>query len=274
MLIGDIVAVHIQVLDALYLNAARLAPYGQVVFIGNVDIAHELYVVFVGRGQQIDQLFHAILVLFLSAYFDPCRLCRRRSERGGGCCRGRHGNVADVRRLYDGLSRLRRLRPERAESRKGQNSQQHHKRQKQTNGFSCNLTHAVSSPFRFLVFVSPSAAFRRRRGCGAHPVLSPNGFSGTFCAGEDAYLFALFLLPFSWVSSQVEGFGGSPSSFSFLISRLVSFSWFFGGASVPLDGGSADGFLCFFPLAEDKHRHCGAGSESNNTDDDPDPYIG
>ena len=166
MLIGDIVAVHIQVLDALDPNAARLAPDGQVVIIVNVDVAHELYVVFVGRGQQSDQLFHAILVLFLSADFDPCRLCRRRSERGGGCCRGRRGNVADVRRLYDGLSRLRRLRRlrlERADACQRHNSQQHHKRQKQTNGFVCNLTHVVSSPFRFFVFVSPSAAFRRRR---------------------------------------------------------------------------------------------------------------
>ena len=188
MLIGDIAAVHIQVLDALDLNAARLSPYGQVVIIVNVDVAHELYVVFVGRGQQSDQLFHAILVRFLSADFDPCRLCRRRSERGGGCCRGRHGNVADVRRLYDGLSRLRRLRrlrAEYAESRKGQNSQQHYKRQKQTNGFVCNLTHVVSSPFRFFVFVSPSAAFRRRRSFGARPVMSPNGISGTPCAAKD-----------------------------------------------------------------------------------------
>ena len=147
MLIGDIVAVHIQVLDALYLNAARLAPYGQVVIIVNIDIAHELYVVFVGRGQQIDQLFHAILVLFLSAYFDPCRLCRRRSEQGGVCCRGRHFNVADVRRLYDGLSRICRLRTERAESCQRHNSQQHYKRQKQTNDLVCNFVHIVSSPF-------------------------------------------------------------------------------------------------------------------------------
>ena len=135
MLIGDIVAVHIQVLDALYLNAALLSPYGQVVFIGNVDMSHQFYVVFVGRGQQIDQPFHAILVLLLSADLDPCRLCRRSPARGCGCCRGRHGNVADIRRLYDGLSRLRRLRrlrAECAESRKGQNSQQHYKRQKQT----------------------------------------------------------------------------------------------------------------------------------------------
>ena len=159
MLIGDIVAVHIQVLDALDLNAARLAPYGQVVIIVNIDIAHELYVVFVGRGQQIDQLFHAILVLFLSAYFDPCRLCRRRSARGG--C-----HVGIVRRLYDGLSgicRIRRLRAECAESCQRHHTQQHYKRQKQTNGFVCNLFHVVSSPFRFFVFVSPSAAFRRRR---------------------------------------------------------------------------------------------------------------
>ena len=150
MLIGDIVAVHIQVLDALYLNAARLAPYGQVVIIVNIDIAHELYVVFVGRGQQIDQLFHAILVRFLSADFDPCRLCRRRSARGGVCCRGRHFNVADVRRLYDGLSRICRicrLRAERAESCQRHNSQQHYKRQKQTNDLVCNFVHIVSSPF-------------------------------------------------------------------------------------------------------------------------------
>ena len=159
MLIGDIVAVHIQVLDALYLNAARLSPYGQVVFIVNVDIAHELYVVFVGRGQQIDQLFHAILVLFLSADFDPCRLCRRRSERGGGCFRGIRGNVAAVRRLYDGLSRLRRLRPERADACQRHNSQQHHKRQKQTNGFVCNLFHVVSSPFRFFCFCFALGSF-------------------------------------------------------------------------------------------------------------------
>ena len=156
VLIGDIVAVHIQVLDALDLNAACLAPDGQVVFIGEVDMSHELYVVFVGRGQQIDQLFHAILVLFLFADFDPCRLCRRRSERGGGC-------VGIVCSHYCGLSRICRLRAECAESRKGQNSQQQHKRQKQTNGFVCNLFHVVSSPFRFFVFVSPSAAFRRRR---------------------------------------------------------------------------------------------------------------
>ena len=149
MLIGDIVAVHIQVLDALYLNAARLAPYGQVVIIVNIDIAHELYVVFVGRGQQIDQLFHAILVRFLSADFDPCRLCRRRSARGG-CFRGIRGNIADVRRLYDGLSRICRicrLRAERAESCQRHNSQQHYKRQKQTNDLVRNFVHIVSSPF-------------------------------------------------------------------------------------------------------------------------------
>ena len=155
MLIGDIVAVHIQVLDALDLNAARLSPYGQVVIIVNVDVAHELYVVFVGRGQQSDQLFHAILVLFLSADFDPCRLCRR-SERGGACV----GIVC--RRLYDGLSRicrLRRLRPERADACQRHNSQQHHKRQKQTNGFVCNLFHVVSSPFRFFCFCFALGSF-------------------------------------------------------------------------------------------------------------------
>ena len=159
MLIGDIVAVHIQVLDALYLNAARLSPYGQVVIIVNIDIAHELYVVFVGRGQQIDQLFHAILVLFLSADFDPCRLCRRRSERGGGCvC------IVCRRRFYDRFSgrsaaRICRLRPERADACQRHNSQQHHKRQKQTNGFVCNLFHVVSSPFRFFCFCFALGSF-------------------------------------------------------------------------------------------------------------------
>ena len=159
MLIGDIVAVHIQVLDALDPNAARLAPDGQVVIIVNVDVAHELYVVFVGRGQQSDQLFHAILVLFLSADFDPCRLCRRRSERGGGCCRGRRGNVADVRRLYDGLSRICCLRAKRAEACQRHNSQQHYKRQKQTNDLVCNFVHIVSSPFRFFCFCFALGSF-------------------------------------------------------------------------------------------------------------------
>ena len=157
MLIGDIVAVHIQVLDALDLNAARLSPYGQVVIIVNVDVAHELYVVFVGRGQQSDQLFHAILVRFLSADFDPYRLCRRRSERGG--CRV--GIVC--LRLYDGLSRIRRLRAERAESCQRHNSQQHYKRQKQTNGFVCNLFHVVSSPFRFFCFCFALGSFSPQR---------------------------------------------------------------------------------------------------------------
>ena len=159
MLIGDIVAVHIQVLDALYLNAALLSPYGQVVFIGNVDMSHELYVVFVGRGQQIDQLFHAILVLLLSAYFDPCRLCRRRSEHGGVCCRGRHFNVADVRRLYDGLSRICRCQLRRAESRKRKQPEQHEQRHKQTNDLACNFFHVVSSPFRFFVLFCPRQLF-------------------------------------------------------------------------------------------------------------------
>ena len=163
MLIGDIVAVHIQVLDALDLNAARLAPYGQVVIIVNIDIAHELYVVFVGRGQQIDQLFHAILVLFLSAYFDPCRLCRRRSERGGVCCRGRHFNVADVRRLYDGLSRICRCQLRRAESCQRKQPEQHEQRHKQTNGFVCNLFHVVSSPFRFFCFCFALGSFSPQR---------------------------------------------------------------------------------------------------------------
>ena len=152
MLIGDIVAVHIQVLDALYLNAARLAPYGQVVIIVNIDIAHELYVVFVGRGQQIDQLFHAILVLFLSAYFDPCRLCRRRSECGG--C-----HVGIVCSHYCGLSRICRLRAERAEACQRHNSQQHYKRQKQTNDLVCNFVHIVSSPFRFFCFCFALGSF-------------------------------------------------------------------------------------------------------------------
>ena len=39
--------------------------------------------------------------------------------------------------------------------------------------------------FGFFVFVSPSAAFRRRRGFSARPVLSPNGISGTPCAAKD-----------------------------------------------------------------------------------------
>ena len=39
--------------------------------------------------------------------------------------------------------------------------------------------------FGFFVFVSPSAAFRRRRGSSARPVLSPNGISGTPCAAKD-----------------------------------------------------------------------------------------
>ena len=164
MLIGDIVAVHIQVLDALDLNAACLAPDGQVVFIGNIDVAHELYVVFVGRGQQIDQLFHAILMLFLSADFDPCRLCRRRSERGGGCFRGRHCNVADVRRLYDGLSGICRRQLCRAEPRKRKQPEQHEQRHKQTNDLACNFFHVVSSPFRFFSFCFALGSFSPQRG--------------------------------------------------------------------------------------------------------------
>ena len=39
--------------------------------------------------------------------------------------------------------------------------------------------------FGFFVFVSPSAAFRRRRGFSARPVMSPNGISGTPCAAKD-----------------------------------------------------------------------------------------